>query len=205
MTKVLILNGPPSSGKDSLAEVMDILFDVERRSFKSHLIDLTRAFYDIPYWLWQEWYTTEGKEVPRRELDFLTCREALIFVSETVTKPNFGHGYFGHRLLPTMPDDGSLYVLSDGGFPGEVQPFLDYGYPVVVARLHRDGHRFDHDSRGYLIANQFPSKYPIVFTDEHFINYEKPADLHDKLQQVATRLMALMDADDTFASFSDSL
>ena len=191
-TKVLILNGPPSSGKDSLAEVMDILFDAQRRSFKTHLVELTHCFYGINRGQWDEWYTTEGKEVPRQELDFQSCREALIFVSETVTKPNFGDGYFGQALLSSMPDDGSVYVLSDGGFPAEVKPFLDRGYQVVVARLHREGHTFANDSRRYLTTAQFAGERSIIFTDEHFANYQNPADYHAKLERVATRLMQLM-------------
>ena len=191
-TKVLILNGPPSSGKDSLAEAMDILFDVERRSFKAHLIELTRCFYGIDRGQWDEWYTTEGKEVPRQALDFKSCREALIFVSETVTKPNFGDGYFGQALLSSMPDDGSVYVLSDGGFPAEVQPFLDRGYQVVVARLHREGHTFANDSRGYLNIDQFPEGKPVLFIDEHFADYQNPDLYGIKLERVATRLMELV-------------
>ncbi len=191
-TKVLILNGPPSSGKDSLAEVMRKKFGAKHRSFKSRLLTLTRYFYGVSQVQWDAWYTTEGKETPRAELDFQSCREALIFVSEVVTKPNFGNAYFGNAALKTMPDDGSVYVFSDGGFPDEIKPFMDAGYEVLVARLYREDHTFGNDSRDYLIGNQFPSRYPIVFTDEHFANYENPADYDAKLDRVARRLMSII-------------
>lgn len=191
-TKVLILNGPPSSGKDSLAERMALGFGAKHRSFKSRLFTLTRYFYGVSQAQWDKWYTTEGKGVPRAELDFQSCREALIFVSEVVTKPNFGNAYFGNAALKTMPDDGSVYVFSDGGFPSEIRPFLDVDFEVVVVRLHREGHTFAKDSRRYLTTAQFAGERSIIFTDEHFANYENPADYDAKLDRVAARLMELV-------------
>lgn len=166
MSKVILLNGPPSSGKDTLGAQLMLLPNVKMRSFKKALVYMTRVIYKIPLATWTEWYTTEGKEIPREELMGMSQREALIHVSEHVGKPFFGLDVWGKAVASTMPvDEESIYVLTDSGFKEEAQVLIDkFGAENVhVVRIKREGYTFEGDSRDYLEPSMFDSR--VRFTD----------------------------------------
>jgi hypothetical protein len=162
--KIVIMNGPPGSGKDEATNYIVTKYHTAFHfSFKRRLVDLTQALYGVSKWDWFNWYTREGKELPRAELGGKSCREALIFVSEKVVKPNFGSQYFGKQeanfISFALERDYDIAVSSDGGFQEEVYPLIDkFGKEnIYVIQLHRDGCSYENDSRNYLplyIANE---------------------------------------------------
>jgi hypothetical protein len=154
MTKVIIFNGPPDSGKDiaakeSKSHLIAHNVHAEHHEFKGQLFKLTKVIYCISDELWDSWYTREGKEIPRPELNGLSCRGALIHTSEKVIKPIFGDEYFGEFAAKY---DAPVVVFSDGGFVSELYPLIEkHGFDnIAVVRIYRDGCNFNIDSRDYL-------------------------------------------------------
>ena len=159
-TKVVILNGPPNCGKDTLADAMWHDYtgaQVERRAMKDGLIDLTADLLLVD----REWFRVvcadrDWKEEPMDRLGGRSPRQALIYVSEEVVKPAFGSDYFG-RYAANNLEQGALNIFSDGGFVEEVIPLLNaVGLDnVLLVQLFRNGCSFEGDSRSYLPREMF--------------------------------------------------
>lgn len=148
---VVILNGPPFSGKDAGAEHLErLLPNAKKREFKSQLIRLTKVIHGISDEQWDELYTREKKELPSDLLDGMSPRQALIKVSEQVIKPNYGKDYFGKFAAKTLEE--GVNVFSDGGFVEEIVPVKDSvgEENTLVVRICREGCSFSGDSRSYL-------------------------------------------------------
>ena len=152
--KVLIFNGPPGSGKDTLGNMLYNFMhknnypEVFMQSFKEQLIEIALVISGLERSTWTRFYAQ--KELKRAELGGLSCREYLIKISEKVIKPNFGADYFGKHAADNLLV--GLNIFTDGGFEAELPPIIDkIGVEnVVIVRLHRTGHTFKNDSRNYI-------------------------------------------------------
>lgn len=158
-TGIIILNGPPLCGKDTIADKMiegDLVGAFCKLQYKDKLIELTQAAYSITPEQWDEIYTRDRKEVPTPLLWGKSPREALIHMSETVIKPAFGRDYFGKAAADNIQYD-KVNVFSDGGFPEEIKPLIDLVgvNHLVVVRLHAKGCSYDGDSRSYFEDDGF--------------------------------------------------
>lgn len=151
MTKVIILNAPPCTGKDETAKFLCTAMNTRHAEFKKKLFELTKAIFCVSDEVWDELYTREHKELPTDILRGYSPRGALIYVSESIIKPNFGQDYFGYAAASEL-EDGQITVFSDGGFANELLPIVDKigDENVLVIRIHMDGHDFSADSRRYL-------------------------------------------------------
>ena len=176
--KVVILNSPPNSGKDSIAEVLNDSLDWDWNCFKDHLYDCTATLFNTDKWDLIEWATDRvTKEVPLEELSIpsdkyklldnivksnraftledgyipLSPREALIYTSEVVIKPTMGEEYFG-KIAAENIDLDAVTVFSDGGFNEELLPVIERvgAENVYVVQWSREGCSFKGDSRNYL-------------------------------------------------------
>lgn len=150
MKKVVILNGPPSCGKDDGAlHLIDELGGV-KREFKDQLFRLTKLIWNIDDETWDYLYQREFKEQPTPLLGGMSPRQSLIHTSETVIKPNYGKTYFGVCAARTLSDGVNFF--SDGGFVEELQPIIDEigEENILVIRIFRPDHSFSSDSRQYL-------------------------------------------------------
>jgi hypothetical protein len=159
---VLILNAPPNSGKDTIADYLVANHGYTKLSFKSALFELLYKVFSItdPEQFMEEYYTREAKEQPCSLLRIgdriMSPREALIFLSESVVKPLWGDAYFGTRAAQLIDSTTSnLYVFADGGFLAELIPLVDKvgAENITVAKIERDGCTFVGDSRGYVDAS----------------------------------------------------
>ena len=154
--RIIVLNAPPSSGKGVAQDVLARFEYATPMSFKTPLVQLTKTIYGITDQQWDSWYQPEEKEVYRDELDSLSCREALIHVSEDIIKPNFGEDYFGKMMVKSIYNDTSsytkTYVIDDGGFDHEIIPLMEeFGRRnLYLITIERDGHSFVNDSRNWL-------------------------------------------------------
>jgi len=94
------------------------------------------------------------KEVPHVDLGHMSCREAMIHVSEKVIKPKRGLDYFG-KLVANEININKDYAISDGGFIDELIPVVEKvgNDNFVLVQLTRDGHDFSSDSRRYFDGN----------------------------------------------------
>lgn len=149
--KVIILNGPASSGKDDAAKHLSTHYsNTHHREFKAQLFKLTMLIWGVTQETWDYLYTRERKEIKTHLLGGMSPREALIHTSEVVIKPNYGKRYFGVFAAKTLKD--GVNIFSDGGFAEEVLPLVDAvgAGNILVVRIHRPGYTFAGDSRTYL-------------------------------------------------------
>lgn len=156
--KVVILNGPPGSGKDTLADhlVYNALQNAEKREFKTKLFEIAATLAGITVEHMVELNNQETKNVPSPELPAgRSPRQWLIFVSEVMVKPHLGLRYFGKAAAKTLTNPNTVYVFSDGGFDEEVvEVARKVGKEnLLVVRLSRPDKTFAGDSRRYLDPN----------------------------------------------------
>lgn len=155
MNKVIILNGCPGIGKDTIGCMvadMNLGMGVRMLSFKAPMFDIARAMlgdegYESSLFLYED---RRYKEQPSDLLGGLSPRNFMIWISETMMKPRFGDDYFGRRMVEAVKSDSSTAIITDGGFPEETIALIKAGIQVHVCRLHREGFTFAGDSRNYL-------------------------------------------------------
>lgn len=157
-TTVVILNGPPGSGKDTMAKAFydcNPQVSVNLCSFKNPMFDIALAATGLtkPEW-WARYNDRKLKEEPWDRLHGLTCREFLIKISEEWIKPWAGKQAFS-QLAASQVKPG-INIFTDGGFEEEFAYMVDeFGRRnVKLIRLHREGYDFSKDSRDYL--GEFP-------------------------------------------------
>jgi len=171
MKTLVILNGPPRVGKDSYA---NLLTDYHHRRLKDNLVDLAIHMSGISHEDWDRRYEATNqsslgfahdgytatatfwmKDEPWARLGGLSQRQYLIWLSEKVMKPMHGPDVFGQRLKDDLDFENDMcgdtdFIVSDGGFIAEVQPFIDDPeWRVIIIRLSRDGCSFAGADRAY--------------------------------------------------------
>lgn len=165
---IIILNGPPWSGKDTIAGLLAKHGKYYIESFKIPMHAMAIAMTGWSEFEWHSKYNNRSlKEVPQDELGGKTFREFMIHISEDMMKPLFGKAVFGDLMATRIRREWAYgtggVVVSDGGFPDEVYPLLSVG-DVHVVRLHRDGFTFAGDRRRYLAEEDFVG-LPVQFMD----------------------------------------
>lgn len=167
-TGIIILNGPPSSGKDEIAKYLAGRYGAEHMEVKELLTDAAVRAAGVSRKLWDALYEREYKEIPTPYLHIngvrVSPRQWMIHISEKVFKPLFGKGVFGEAAANKLNYSGDLsadrlVVFSDGGFIEELVPLSKVCYPARknfhIARIHRYDASlkelgWGEDSRGYL-------------------------------------------------------
>jgi hypothetical protein len=152
MSKVIILNAPPSAGKDIAADWIVSKYKAQHLRFKDQLYRVAAQIAGIPLTRMVTLASDrEYKEKPARFFrvggKFVSPRQWLIHCSENIVKPLLGKDFFGKSLANSIEKD--LVVVSDGGFPEELVPVLTAGHEVYVLRIVREGYTFEGDSRNY--------------------------------------------------------
>jgi len=159
MSKVIIFNMTPRSGKDTAVDALHEKFGWTKLSFKEKLIDAALAHYDISREEWDErynkwdegvgWYKDLSWNRLGTGLRVFSQREALIHISETVMKPLFGEGIFGKAVADDIGFDGT-YLISDGGFDAELHELIEFEHDILVIKRDRLGQGWEGDSRDWL-------------------------------------------------------
>lgn len=154
--KVIILNGPPGSGKDAIADVMSHNVMWQHVRIKSKLFSQAIEISGIDPSDWHIRYEDRKlKETPWDRLGGLSQRQFLIKISEEWVKPVFGKDFYGKEAGKYALEDitnGYTLVYSDGGFQEEFDAIKSIVGEdnILLVRLHRDGTSWEGDSRGYL-------------------------------------------------------
>lgn len=153
-TSILLINGPPRAGKDSLALALQRAVGVQRASvckFADELKIMTHRAHG--YWHCSASAFEHCKDDPAEgPLPGVTWRQAYIAMSEKYVKPLFGDDYFGRKLAEKIRDcPYDFQFVSDSGFVGEAKVLID-AFPgqVYLLRIDREGATFQNDSRGWL-------------------------------------------------------
>lgn len=160
MKQIIILNGPPRSGKDTLANHLATTHKhFYHVKFADELKKIAHRFYNTPD---QEPDAYEKfKDQPMTEFLNLTPRQAYINISEDYIKKHHGKDFFGLQLILSIkkvPDNNeNVFVVSDGGFEEELLPLLEAFNPALftILQIHRAGCTFDNDSRHYFDKVRF--------------------------------------------------
>jgi hypothetical protein len=162
--KLLILNGPPSSGKDTIANILYKHYDCRRFKFSNPLKKALVSLFELDV----DWMTLEKtKDLSTNRFFGMTFREAQIWLSEEVMKPKFGPDIFGYLMLRQLyspyRSNGPFDVISDTGFMSEVDCVYQNLPPksVYLLRIHRNDCTFSNDSRGYL-------EHPKINSDDFY-------------------------------------
>lgn len=173
MTKVVIFNGPPNSGKDYIGETLIKRCEMNADVFmyKERLYQIAAAIYGYDLNdLTLHCEKRSAKDIPTDHFGGLSPRQALITVSEGAVKPAFGDDYFGKVTLEKILDANiELAIITDAGFVGEVEPLLlsPEIERIIIVRLFAEGCSFDKDSRNYLSRSQFVDYDKMVFINFH--------------------------------------
>jgi len=159
--KLILLNGPPRSGKDFAGLKLQLgspnvkLFKMSKElKERCHAAYLLFGTDGRP--LRHDWFESV-KDEPREEFEGLTPREAYIAFSENWLKPTHGTGKLGEWLAEdilhwkTILGDFTA-VVTDCGFLHEVVPLVgEFGAEnILLIRLHRVGYTFEGDSRSHI-------------------------------------------------------
>ncbi len=162
----VILNGPPNSGKDTIADLLVEECGYTKHQMKDTLYEETAKHFECRLDLFKRVaMDRDAKETPFTMLNGLTPREALIHVSETIIKPKYGKDYFGESQAFECIRQGSYKaVFSDGGFPEEIGPLTEIFNNVLIFHLFKSGTSFEGDSRNYVSG--FPNTFALVIVDE---------------------------------------
>lgn len=175
---IIIFNGPPGSGKDSAAAYFKSR-GFKHLSFKHALFRETVAFFGVgEEWFMKGYDDRSIKERPEKLLEGMSRREAMIYVSEEITKPAFGNGIFG-TIVAEEIEDGQDYAISDGGFEDELVPLINRvgAENIVLVQLTRDGCDYSSDSRRYLngeLIKEYVIEKPTYINLNHVLPNEFP-------------------------------
>jgi len=158
--KIILLNGPPRCGKDTIARfLLEHLRegnDTVRFLRMSHPIKRAFAgFVNAPIdefgAVGNNW--EENKDVPSALLNGKTYRQWQIDFSEHMMKPLYGEDVFGRVFAADIAHNPADYVLvPDCGFSVEAKSLLKHlpDARLLLFRVHRPGCDFSGDSRSYI-------------------------------------------------------
>lgn len=152
MVSIILLNGPPRSGKDTAAAAIVEAMQAFHYKMSHPLKVAVPAFFGLED---QKFALERQKDEKLQELFGVSFRQAQINLSEDWAKPTFGKDVFGHiavRHLRNHSGPGRVCVVSDSGFAEEVVPIVDAFSPrnLLIIQLRRDGCTFEGDSRSYI-------------------------------------------------------
>ena len=176
MAKIIILNGPAGVGKDTIGNALYYDYRCIQTSFKRPMFDIAASILgERSYSKFITAYNDrDQKEMPQSFLGGKTCREFMIWISESVVKPLFGNQQFGKLMSERIKlcDEGLTFACTDGGFPDEVIQLVEDGHDVTVVRLFMDGKTFEGDSRNYIRIKEshFPDYKKYQEHDVHLVN-----------------------------------
>ncbi|MGL4520518.1 MAG: hypothetical protein ACRCUJ_12840 [Phocaeicola sp.] len=168
MNKIFILNAPPQTGKDTIAEIVTKECGARTASFKFPMYNIFVHTTGIPASEFFEKYEEKGwKDNPQDFLEGKTPRELMIHISEGFVKPFFGEDYYGKWVADYIKfhefdaEQEMVWIIPDGGFQPEFDAMKAvFGDRLVLISLEREGHRsFVGDSRTWIYDwKEFPSE-----------------------------------------------
>lgn len=176
---LILINGPPGSGKTTLGDYISKKYSIPHLEFKRPLIDICKSLLKIDSDLtWNNIYSY--KDIPNPHSTFplnsenlMTPRECLIYTAEKIVKPTLGKNVFVKSVVKQAVNSGSEFaVISDLGFQEEYDYICKKGIPHIVFTLRRTGHNYSKDSRTEIDTH---ANGVTVFT-QHFIRNDSTLD-----------------------------
>lgn len=163
--KIVLLNGPPRCGKDTVGNMMARMIPgawVEKFAAPLKAMTVAAIREMMEPGSAPRLYENEKDSPDIPEFRGVTPRQAYIQMSESWAKKLWGPGFFGELLVERLSAACNFpppaIIVTDCGFLPEVQEVLD-AFPGDVELIHivRPGCSFDGDSRDYVFpANLSP-------------------------------------------------
>ena len=153
---VIFLNGPPRSGKDTLAEKIVALLpnSVKHVKFANEVKVGTHLKWNVP--LLEPNSYENVKDIPLEIFGGMSPREAYIQYSEEEMKPKYGNDIFGKKLYEEIDrSKETIFVVSDSGFEEEALPIME-NFDCTLVKIIRSGTSFEKDSRSYWVNKYYP-------------------------------------------------
>lgn len=170
--KIILLNGPPSCGKDTaatlIAEKIKDKYFVLQKAFAENIKNGTHASLGlrVPW----DYYEGGIKDKPNKAFFGLTPRAAYIAHSEKYMKPIYSEDIFARLLFQDIKEalitydklKKAIVIISDCGFIEEYNYFTKQlgRENLLLIRIHRRGYDFENDSRSY-IRPAFPPVFDV--------------------------------------------
>lgn len=169
---VVGFNGPPRSGKDTLATQLQAILDdftatpVHRQALAATMRDGAAAILGMSGG--DKWYS-ETKDKPLEVLNGETFRRFMIDMSEQFVKPIYGYDFWARLMYDRnkiwwnkIP---SILLITDIGFPAEVEFLCKRSESYLGVRLDRPGCDFSMDSRNW-VASQIYGGTDFAYTND---------------------------------------
>jgi len=151
MTQLIMFNGPPGCGKDTVVRELTPYLKFTHLKFAAPIKRMACGLLNCDM-RWLE-ANKDTFIMPLGYNSKVTLRQFLIDLSEKFFKPLYGQDVFGNLLWKEAKDAANRMVLvSDCGFAGEVSRVVASAGAAncLLVRIHRAGHDFSGDSRSYL-------------------------------------------------------
>jgi len=181
--KIIFVNGPPGSGKDTAGSILRSTFDVRLYKMSRPIKDGLTAFFNISQSTMRSVIEPHKDERNRVEaFRGMSWREIQISLAEQWAKRCLGEDIFG-RLATTYLGDATstdMTVITDSGFREECLPVVQQFGPAycLLIQLMREGCTFEGDSRSYIELDdlgvttiQLNNRYPLEPTEDMPITF----------------------------------
>lgn len=185
--RIIGFNGPPGSGKDTLAEMVLEKMEYMQVTVPVKLESLSMPLRKIAYQMVDWRGELDGPDYARfKDTIFdqfgVSGRQLMIDVSEKFLKPVYGESVLARMLLERNAGFYGVLLVRDTGFKTELETleFVLDPADVYVVQVHRPGHTFEGDSREWVAGSGAMSK---VVNDGNF------ADLRSDAGRVYSRMV----------------
>ena len=168
---VVLLNGPPGCGKDTVAQHLVQYLQFSSMKFAAPIKRMAAALLDMDVSSIERHKDAEFN-ILCKEIETIlpsvigyedakqyeygpkdTLRRLLIRISEEYLKPTYGNTFFGRIAVRELKRSAyPLIIFTDSGFVEEAHTVvrnIGKGNTILI-RLHREGCDFKSDSRSYL-------------------------------------------------------
>lgn len=177
--KIILLNGPPNSGKDEAARAIDEWADKQNvyALVAKFSLPIKRAFEGLTGLPWESFDSNKESIIPFLGVSF---RQWQIDFSEKFMKPLYGPDIFARlafdEIQAAIRSGVDLVVVSDCGFQIEAD-YIAFRWPradLRVVQCRRPGTSFSGDSREWVTA-QFPEQFRVLHNELSLETYRSRA------------------------------
>ena len=151
LPRIILLNGPPHSGKDTIGKLLAKHLSPRAvvEKFAQPIRDAACATFP---WITED-HLDSLKDKPLWPNGEPTLRQWMMAFSENFMKPQLGNATFARLLIRRIVNTPAQFVVvTDSGFFEEALAMQRAYSPdcILLCQIEREGYTFAGDSRGYI-------------------------------------------------------